>query len=126
MFDGLKGAVPLFTHEKTAKPNLVTLVVYLVALGLLGGTPGMSGWEYATQGGQWGRKNLVDLIFDGFEGAVALFTHEKTVYPNLVISVLFSTALWLSRGPLQSQMGDASLQEGNTVGQIRKTYHLMI
>ena len=60
----------------------------------------MTGWGYATQGGQRGMANQIDLIFDGFEGAVALFTHEKTVYPNLVISVLFSTALWLSRGPL--------------------------
>ena len=70
--------------------------------------------------------NQIDLIFDGFEGAVALFTHEKTVYPNLVILVLFSIALGLSGGPLQLQMGDASLQEGNMVGKIRKTYHLMI
>ena len=91
MFDGLKGAVPLFTHEKTAKPNLVSLVVYLVALGLLGGTPGMSGWEYATQGGQWGRKNQVDLIFDGFEGAVALFTHEKnSLSKSGYLSVIFN------------------------------------
>ena len=34
MLDGFKGAVPLITHEKTAKPNFVTLVVFLVALGL--------------------------------------------------------------------------------------------
>ena len=37
---GLKGAVPLFTHEKKAKPNLVILVVFLVALELRGGTLG--------------------------------------------------------------------------------------
>ena len=33
-FDSLKGACPIFTHEKTTMPNLLTLVVYLVALGL--------------------------------------------------------------------------------------------
>ena len=86
----------------------------------------MSDLGYATQGGRWGRKNQVDLIFDGFEGGVALFTHEKTVYPNLVILALFSIILGLSGGPLQLQMGDASRQEGNMVEQIRKTYHLMI
>ena len=51
---------------------------------------------------------------------------NQTVYPNLVILVLFSIALGLSGGPLQLQMGDASLQGGNMVGQISKTYHLMI
>ena len=51
---------------------------------------------------------------------------KKTVYLNLDILVLFSIALGLSGGPLQLQMGDASLQGGNMVGQIRKTYHLMI
>ena len=44
--------------------------------------------------------NQIDLIFDGFEGAVALFTHE-TVYPNLVILLLISIDLGLSGVPLQ-------------------------
>ena len=75
-------------------------MVFLVALGLGGGTPWVTGWGYATQGGQRGMANQIDLIFDGFEGAVALFTHE-TVYPNLVILVLILIFLVLSEGPLQ-------------------------
>ena len=51
---------------------------------------------------------------------------NQTVYPNLVILVLFLIALGLSGGPLQLQMGDASLQEGNMIGPIRKTDNLMI
>ena len=70
--------------------------------------------------------NQIDLIFAGFDEAVALFTHENTIYPNLVILVLNFNCFRALRGPLELQMGDASLQEGNPVGQIRKTHHLMI
>ena len=36
----VKGAVPLFTHKKTAEPDLVILVAYLVILRLGGGPQG--------------------------------------------------------------------------------------
>ena len=51
----------------------------------------MTGGVYATQGGQRGMANQIDLIFDGFEGAVALFTHESnSLSKSGYLSVIFN------------------------------------
>ena len=42
-----KGPVPLSTHNKTAKQNLVILVVFLVAEGF----PWVDGWAIHSSGG---------------------------------------------------------------------------
>ena len=42
MFDGLKGAVPLFISEKVAKPNLVIGRGTFGRIGDLNGAPGMT------------------------------------------------------------------------------------
>ena len=47
---------------------------------------------------------------------------EKRAQQNLVILVVFLVVLGLLEGPLEWQNGDASPQEGDRVGKMRKTH----
>ena len=47
---------------------------------------------------------------------------EKRAQPNLIILVVFLVVLGLLEGPLEWQNGDAPPQEGDGVGQMRKTH----
>ena len=70
-------------------------------------------------------KLIADSSYKDFKGTVPLLTNEKNLEPNLVIFVRFFVALELQGRPMGCQIDDERSQEGDRVGRIRNTCHLM-
>ena len=90
----LRGLFPSLPPKKTAKPNLVISVVFLVALGLWVTV----GW-CATSGGLRGRTIQKDIVFDGLKGAVNLITLAKDAQAKWS-SLWYFWSIWGSDGAL--------------------------
>ena len=110
-FDGFMGVVLLFTNKKDgwAKYGCLgaTFGCFWVLRGALEVTDGWS----ATPGQWLCWTNKKDLTFDGFKGAVSLFTYIKGSQANLGYCGGIFGHLGALRGPLGWQIGDAPPQE---------------
>ena len=76
IFDGFKGAHPLFTHKKDSKGKSIYLGRIFGCFWALRAAPGVTDGWFATMG-WWGRKNQNDLTFDGFKWAVPSLSTKK-------------------------------------------------
>ena len=112
--------------KKTAKPNLVVLMIFLVALGLWGTSEGTNR-RCITQEWWWGRTNKKDIAFDGLNGAVSLYTHTKNVFAQLCyVNVIFDRSWALKGAPGVTGRWCSILGGGKGGGWIRTTTYIMI
>ena len=81
-FSGLKGVVLLFTYKINGWAKYGCLNAIFGCFGALRGSPWVTDGWCATPGQWWGRTNRGDLTFDGFKGAVSLFTYKKDGQTN--------------------------------------------
>ena len=124
-FDGLRGAVFLYSHAKNVFAKLCYINYIFGRSRAQRGAPGVTGRWCSTLGGWRVRMNQNNEIFHDFRGQFPSLPMKKMTMPNLLISMAFLVALGLLGGPLGWRMGDMLPQDNVRVGQIRNTYTMM-
>ena len=120
-YDGFKGAAPL----SWAKYGYLG-GIFVCSGALRGVSRERDGW-CATSGRWKGRTNQKELKFDGIKGAVPLFIHKKRRLSQIWLSIWYFWSLWGSEGgPWDAGIGDAPPWEGDGLGLILKTEHLIV
>ena len=89
-FDGLKGAVSLYTHAKNVFAKLCYINDIFGRFRALRGAPGVKGRWCSTLGGWRVRMNQNNKIFHDFRGQFPSLPMKKMTLPNLLLYGIFS------------------------------------